>query len=170
VLHRPLTARFGHDVRVAALCHRSWALWILGYPNAALADAENAFKDAREIGQAATSLNGLLAIHPIIFCGNYAVAKAISDELMTLAEEKGASMWKAAAMAYQGFILALTGKAADAVPMLTFGITAWRSTGATVSAPLWLSHLARAYAELGKFEDAWRCAREAMTTPLPAKA
>ena len=31
-----------------------WALWMLGYPDAALADADRALNDAREIGQAAT--------------------------------------------------------------------------------------------------------------------
>jgi predicted ATPase len=30
--------------------------------------------------------------------------------------------------------------------------------------PLFLSSLARCYAELGKFDDAWRCIGEAMTT------
>jgi predicted ATPase len=29
--------------------------------------------------------------------------------------------------------------------------------------PLWLPHLARAHAELGQFEEAWRCIGEAMT-------
>jgi predicted ATPase len=29
--------------------------------------------------------------------------------------------------------------------------------------PLYLSHLARAYVELGQFDDAWRCIGEAMT-------
>ena len=162
-LHRPLTARFGHDVRVAALCHRSWALWILGYPDAALADTENAFKDAREINQAATSLNASLAIYPVIFCGNYAAAKAKSDELMTLAEEKGALMWKGTATSFQGLIFALTGKASEAVQKITGGISEFGSTGASVARPLWLSHLATAYAELGQFEDAWRCVGEAMT-------
>ena len=37
--HRPLATRFGQDVRVAILCFRSLALWLLGYPDAALADA-----------------------------------------------------------------------------------------------------------------------------------
>ena len=37
--HRPLATRFGVDARVSALCYRSWALWLLGYPEAALADA-----------------------------------------------------------------------------------------------------------------------------------
>jgi len=38
-----------------------------------------------------------------------------------------------------------------------------RSTGAKIFVPLHLSHLTRAYAELGQFDDAWRCISEAMT-------
>jgi class 3 adenylate cyclase/tetratricopeptide (TPR) repeat protein len=34
--HRPLATRFGHDVGVAILSFRSWALWLLGHPEAAL--------------------------------------------------------------------------------------------------------------------------------------
>jgi predicted ATPase len=47
--------------------------------------------------------------------------------------------------------------------MITSGITAFRSTGATVWMPFYLSYLASAHAELGKFDDAWRCIGEAMT-------
>ena len=57
--HRALATRFGQDNRVAILSYRSWALWYLGYPEAALADAEHALKDAREIGQAATLMYAL---------------------------------------------------------------------------------------------------------------
>jgi predicted ATPase len=49
--HRTLATRFGVDVRVSIFVYRSWALWMLGYPEAALADAEAALSDAREIGQ-----------------------------------------------------------------------------------------------------------------------
>jgi hypothetical protein len=38
---------------VVLLSNRSWALWLLGYPNAAHADTSLALKDARESGQAA---------------------------------------------------------------------------------------------------------------------
>ena len=57
--HRPLATRFGQDARVSILSYRSLALWVLGYPEAALADAEHALKDAREIGQAATLMFAL---------------------------------------------------------------------------------------------------------------
>ena len=57
--HRSLATRFGQDVRVAALSWRSMALWLLGYPAAALVDADHALKDARGVGQATTSLYAL---------------------------------------------------------------------------------------------------------------
>ena len=162
--HRPLATRFGQDIRVAILCFRSLALWLLGYPEAALADADRALKDAREIGQAATLMYALvIASLTHILCGNYAAANALADELVALADEKGALFWKALGMLHQGCVLALTGKASDAVQMITSGITALRSTGATMWMPLYLSYLARAYAELGQFDDAWRCIGEAMT-------
>ena len=48
--------------------------------------------------------------------------------------------------------------------MITAGITAFRSTGATLFTPMYLSNLAKAYAELGEFNYAWRCIGEAMST------
>ena len=65
-------------------------------------------------------------------------------------------------MLNQGYLLVLTGKASDAAKMINSGIAAYRSTGATLWMPLALSQLARAYADLGRFNDAWRCIGEAM--------
>src|SRR5262249_25579130 len=47
--------------------------------------------------------------------------------------------------------------------MLTSGITACRSTGTVSWMPWRLLYLAMAYAELAKFDDAWRCIGEAMS-------
>jgi predicted ATPase len=100
---------------------------------------------------------------PLIFCGNYATANALLNELLVLADGKGAFYRKAEGMMHQGCILAVTGKAADAVQMINSGITAFRSTGATFWMPWYLSCLGRAYAELGQFDDACRCVGEAIT-------
>jgi predicted ATPase len=163
--HRPLATQFGQDVGVAALSYRSRTLWFLGYPEAALRDADDALKNAREIGQAATLMYALgnAATMPYALCGNYAAAAAHAQEVVALAEEKGALLWKAYGMMNQGSVLALTGRVSDATEMLISGITAWRTTGATCYLPLHLPHLARAHAELGQFEEAWCCIGEAMT-------
>jgi class 3 adenylate cyclase/predicted ATPase len=161
--HRPLVTRLGFDLEVAILDWRTLALWMLGFPEAALADAKQALKDARELGHAAT-LMGALGTTPwtFIWCGSYATASAPFDELIALAAEQGSLFWKAAGMAGQGQVLALSGRSSDAVKAITAAINAWRSTGGTLSVPTWLSNLARAQAELGQIDDACRCIGEAM--------
>ena len=163
--HRPLATRFGQDVRVSALSYRSWALWMLGYPAAALADVEHAVSDAREIAQAATLMYVRhVTLVPLLHCGQYTAAAPLVEELVALAEDKGAAYWKADGLLMRGCLLALTGKHADAVPMISAGIAAYRLTGATMWLSWYLSHLSIAHAGLGQLDDAWRCIDEAMTT------
>jgi len=163
--HRQPAMRFGQDAGVSVLSFRSLALWMLGYPEAALADTESALDYAREIGQAATLMFALFYASIIhIHCGNYAVANPQLDEIVALADEKGALFWRALGTLWRGWLFALNGKASDAVQMIASGITALRSTGSTVMMPLYLACLAKAHAELGQFNDAWRCIGEAMTT------
>jgi class 3 adenylate cyclase/predicted ATPase len=162
--HRPLATLFGTDTRAVVFSWRALALWVLGYPDAAVKDADYVVEDAREIGQAATlmyALGNASCTH--ICCRNYAAADAQADEIADLADEKGSSMWKAKGLLHQGCVLALTGKSSHAVQTLTSGIAGHRSTGATGWLPWYLSHLALAYAELDQFGDARRCVGEAMT-------
>ena len=162
--HRPLATRFSVDSGVSVLSYRSWAIWFLGHPEAALADSDQAIRDARKIGQAATLMYALLhASFTYIHCGNYATATAILNEVTALAGEKGALFWEAHGTAQQGCLFGLTGKASNAVQMLTSGITAFRSTGSTSWMPARLSYLAKAYADLGQFDEASRYIGEAMT-------
>ena len=130
--HRPLATRFGQDALVSILSYRSWAFWLLGYPEAALADAEHALKGAREIGQAVALMYTLFhASLTYIQCGNYVTANAVASELFALADEKDALFWKAAGMIHQGCALAPAGKPSDAVQLINTGISARAVEGAT---------------------------------------
>jgi predicted ATPase len=163
--HRPLAMRFGQDTQVAAVSYRSLVFWILGYPDAALADSNQAISEAREIGQAPTLM---FALHRTsltnIQCGNYSRANELLDELTAGANKRAALFWKAFGMMNRGCLFSLTGKASDAVQVMMSGITVFRSTGSTLWMPFFLTHLAMAFVELHELEDAWRCIREAMAT------
>jgi class 3 adenylate cyclase/predicted ATPase len=162
--HRSRAMLFGQDVRVAALFYRSLALWQLGYPDAAMRDAARAVTDARDTGQAATMM-AALAITSLthIHCGNYPVAKAQLDEVCALADEKSAMFWKVGGMLLRGCVAALSGNPKDAVQTIGSGIRAWRSTGASLWVPVFLTHLISAHADLGQFDEAQRFVVEAMT-------
>jgi class 3 adenylate cyclase/predicted ATPase len=161
--HRPVTTRSGRDVGIGALSSRSNCLWWLGYPAAARDDGELAVKNARETGHATTLM---FALHTAgsnhLYCRDYAAANAPLDELIGLADERGAPYWMALGTAVRGALFAVSGNASDAVLAITSGITSLRSTGATLYEPWHLSNLARAYAELGQLDDARRCIDDAI--------
>ena len=162
--HRSLAPRFGQDIRVAALSYRATALWLLGYPELALADIASALKDAREIAHGPSLMYAKhLAARLNIYCGYYAAASKHADEIVTFATQKGVGFWKAFGTLCQGVVLALVGNASDAVQKITSAINAYRSMGSTLFLPEYLWHLAKAHAQLGQIDDAWRCIDEAMT-------
>ncbi len=161
--HRPLATRFGHDVGVAILSNRPLALWLLGYPEAAVRDCEDALGGARDLGQSASYMYGLTRIASVhLVAGNYAAAAAQCRELIALAEETDGSYWKAAGTMIEGCLFALTGEEAAAIPLILSGMAAAQSAGAKLRLPWNLSCLARAYAGLGKLDDARCCLDEAM--------
>jgi predicted ATPase len=163
--HRWLAARFSQDHKVGVLLYRSTALGMLGYPEAGLADADHAIKEAREIDQAVSLMAGLaITSMSHMHCGNYATANAQIDEVVKLAGEKGTLFWKVGATLVRGSLLAVTGKAADAVRTITSGLREYRATGATVWMPTYLSYLAIAHTNLGELDDASRCVGEAIST------
>jgi predicted ATPase len=162
--HRPLAIRFGQDVGVSIFVFRGLAQWMLGYPDSALADVDQALENTRDGGHAGT----LMYAHfhtalTNILCAKYPAANAQSSEAVQLADEKGAAIWKALGTMEKGCVVALSGSALEATQMITSGISTYQSTGSRVYLPFFLSHLSRAHAEIGQFDDAWRCIGEAMT-------
>ena len=162
VQHRAFAARFGQDPGAAVLGFRSLAQWLLGYGEGAAATADQALEIARNSGQVSTLMYVLFFISPLhLLMGNHATAAAQAQELLAIAEEKVASFWIERATFVRGCILASTGKPSDAVQLITSGLAASQVTGTTFWLPLYESYLAKAYAELGNFVDAWRCVGEA---------
>jgi predicted ATPase len=145
------------------MAFRSMAQWQLGYPEAALDDADRALMEARQLEHAATymfTLNFPILVNT--YCGNYQTAAEHLKELVALAYEKGAPFRKAEGVLRRGYILALTG-AEEAVEIVTAGIDLWRSAGSTIFTPEHEFMLATALANSGRFDDAWRCIDAAMT-------
>ena len=162
--HRVLAAHFGgHDPGVAFLLYRSFALWLLGYPDAALRESQEALRAARDFGQAATLMYALChAAIPTILCGDLTAAARQTQELLALADEKSAPHWKAQGTMTQGWLDALTETTSSAPSLISAGIAAYRSAGSTHWLPLRFTYLAAAHSESGHFDDASRSIAEAI--------
>ena len=157
---RDLAQHLGQDFRCLAMTYRSWALFKLGYLDAANADARQVLADAREIGHTPTTLfalHGYAWFHIIAL--NPAEALAASEEMLTLAHTKSAAFWKAWAQILKG--AALSDRPAEAIEFIKTGFAASKAMGGTLGSANCFASLARAYAELGNFDEAWRNIDEA---------
>ena len=163
--HRALTARFGIDGSVGALLGRAWALWFLGYPEAALRDAESALSVAREIGQAATLMFALgNSIIVQILCGNRDDSSRARARASRTRRRKRRPILERVRCDEPG--LCMGPEAARRPEPSNYSSRALPGFGRRVQQnwlPFYFVHLARAHADLGQFEEA--CARidEALT-------
>jgi predicted ATPase len=133
-------------------------------------DTEHALNVAREAQHLATLVYVInFSIWSYIQCGNYSAANALVAEYVPLQERLGSSFWKGWGMMQRGCLAALTGNSLEAVRTITAGVEFLRSTETTMWMPLFLSYLAKANAEIGKFEEASIKIGEAMTTMRTTK-
>ena len=121
---------------MSALVERAFALWLLGYPEASIAEGARGLKYARDFGRAAALIYALNITSMIaVFCGDHTTANAQMDESITLATKQGAKAFQIFGALHQGSLFAPSGKPADAVQIISTGIAATRSFGTRVFTP-----------------------------------
>ena len=154
---------FAQDISVAILSLSVvWLCGCLAIPRPRSLTLRSALKDAREIGQAVTLMYAL-AHGPLTHISAETTRRRRGGGSCHIGGSKGRLVFKARGMINRVARSALTGKAANAVQMIASRITAMRSTGSTVVDAVILIVFGEVNAELGQFDDAWRCIGEAMT-------
>jgi hypothetical protein len=131
--HQPLALLFGLTGRVEILALRSLALWFLGYPEAAVTDANQSLKEARDLGDAGILFQVLnYAIVTHFLRGDYATTEALANDLLTFADEqKSLVLWKPAGLLHRGWLFAVTNRASEAIQQIITGFAPYQSTGST---------------------------------------
>jgi predicted ATPase len=158
-----LIAFLGWDCRFVGLSDRAVCLWLLGRPDAALTDCEEALVGARSSRHVASLL---MTIPSTMFvqlaCGRYDATIALADELETLCNESNLASFASTPRLIRGTISALIGSAANAVDTITSAETDVRNAGMTLWSPLTKISLARAHVRLGQFDLARERVREGL--------
>ena len=95
--HRPLATRFGLDAGVQSCPIGRGRCGCLAIPMPRSQTLNNALRDAREIGQAATLMYALVyrTVYPTSAVEITRRQTLLAEELVALADEKGALFWKA---------------------------------------------------------------------------
>jgi predicted ATPase len=161
--HAPLF-RIGHDPGVNC---RGWAamtLWLLGYPEQALARLHDALTLAHTLSRPfslayaqcwAALVNQLRRDAPAVH--------AQAEATVTLSTEQGFTLWAAWGTSLRGWALALRGQGEEGRAQVRQGIAAVRATGTALLIPYFCIVLADVCDHLGHTEDGLRALAEART-------
>ena len=144
--HHGHAFHYGNDPGVACLVHEALVLWVLGYPDRALAACHKAISLARHLGHPFSLTQALIYTIFVHQCrGEPRVIKNLTEEAKTLSIEHGFPFWLAEAGIMAGWAEAAQGSIEDGMIQMRNGITDFLATGARMDRPRWLALLAEAY-------------------------
>jgi class 3 adenylate cyclase/predicted ATPase len=144
--HRIHAVRYGNDPGIACMVHQAFALWMLGYPDQALATSRRAIALARHMGHPFSLVQALVYSTFVHHClGDLQVVKRQADEAKSLAIEHGFPFWRAEASMMAGWAVAAQEQSSEGLLQLREGLTDFLATGAMMDRPRWLAILAEGY-------------------------
>jgi predicted ATPase len=162
--HRVPVFRIGQDPGVTCRTYAAMTLWLLGYPEQALAPLHEALTLAHELS------------HPFSLAFAWCQAAFVSqwrrdvpavheqaEAAVALSTEQGFTEWVAMGTSLRGWALAMQGQGEEGMALLRQGIAARRAAGAAILVPYLCTLLAEACDHLGYPEDGLQTLAEAYT-------
>jgi predicted ATPase len=161
--HRSHVFRYGHDARVACLCHMIRALWCLGAPDDALQRGHEALTLAHELSHSqslAFALFDTAMLHQFRREGPAVLERV--EAVVTLSTEQGFPFWLAIATVLRGWVLAEREQAEVGIAQMHQGLSAYQAVGSELYRPYFLALLAEAYGKAGQAEHGLMALAEAL--------
>jgi len=154
--HGTLAYVYGQDHRASGLAILSSAQWELGFPERAIANADEAIVQGRRSSHAnslayALCFGGILLAY---FLGDLEQVERHARDLADLVKRHGMAMWRAYAHIAAGWRSARAGDAASGIAMIEKGLAELDATGTGYWRPFMLLLLAEAHLANGADADA----------------
>lgn len=155
-MHAPLVERFGFDHGLYALSLRSCVLGSIGDFEGARRDVHRARQDSAAFGHAVSYATCIAMgwLWKALFEEHDDAAEADFARLTSMPGDKSTSYFAAVVLMFGGCYFSSAGESARAVKLLKTGLDLYRTTGATLGRPIYLSFLARALREEGALHEA----------------
>ncbi len=162
--YRALAFLYAQDSGVTCRAVAAWVLWFRGYPEQALARAEEALTLARQLSHS-FSLGVALFYGAMVrrYCDRQGqAASQWAEETVTLSTAQGFPFWLAGGIVLRGVELTHQGQSEAGIEQIRQGVAAFRATGAEIFRPYFLALLAEAYGAAGQVEESLAILTEAL--------
>jgi predicted ATPase len=152
----------GHDPGVGCRLDAARVLWLLGYPDQALARLQEALALAHALSHP-VSLAYVRVFAAVVsqLCRDVPAVHEHAEAAVALATEQGFPSWAAWGTSLRGWAAAMQGQAKEGMAQVRQGIAAWRATGAALLVPYFCTMLADVSDHLGHPEDGLQALVEA---------
>jgi predicted ATPase len=153
----------GRDPAVFCTTQLAFALWLLGYPDHALAKSTQALSLARDLGHPFTlviALHMAATLHQLR--REPQLAESREDAVMALSAERELSYWSWFASIIRGWAVAEQERGAEGIAQIREGLAAVRAGGTELSLPWGLALLAEALGNENQGEEALNVLGEAL--------
>jgi predicted ATPase len=143
----------GHPINIQAYLGTS--LFILGYPDRALARSKAAIAEARKLARPqffAVSL--AVGARLLSLIGDNAALEEPADQLLAVAADQGFPQWRSQGMIYRGWAKVKNGDVVEGKELLRAGVAAYRATGSDLFVPHYMDVQAAACEIAGQIEEA----------------
>ncbi len=165
--HRSHALLYAVDPGVGCLTYGALCLWLLGFPDQALARIDEGIALGSKISHpfsSARAFNWAAMLHQ--FRRETQSVKTRAQKAIELSKEYGFPHWLAQGMILQGRVLFDEGQEEKGIAQMHDSFTAYLSTGAMVRKPFFLSLLAEPNAKIGKIEEGFTVLDEALAAAL----
>jgi predicted ATPase len=162
--HRSPVFRMGQDPGVACRTYAAMTLWLLGYPEQALAHVHGALALAHELSHPySLAFAQFWAAWVSQVRRDVPAVHAHAEAALTLSMEQGFPLWAPWGTSLRGWALAMEGQGEEGMAQVRQGIAAWRATGAALFVQCFCTMLADVCAHLGHTADGLQALDEAHT-------
>jgi predicted ATPase len=148
---------------VNCLLYAAHSLWLLGYPEQARQQYQEAISQAQDLAHAFTLGHAMTLAtigHQLLREGR--TTQEWAETLIALCTEQRLPLYLAFATTLRGWALAMQGQAAEAIAPMYQGLADARATGAELLAPYFLALLAEACGHAGHADEGLGLVAEAL--------
>jgi len=162
VRHRTHAFLFGQDPGVICKAFGAVALWLLGYPDQAAQQSDEAIAMSWELSPSSQSVALHFAAMVRQLLGDPATARQRAEASCAIAAEHGFSFWMAGGNVLAGWAQATSGDAEEGRRRLEQGLAEWAATGSVTYQTYYLALHAGVLGRIGQVGPARRVLGEAL--------
>jgi predicted ATPase len=160
---KKIVQSFQFSSTVAIRMFMAGSLWMLGYPDRAPVQVDEALLLAEELNHTPSKAYAFAA-----GCFYYHYSREVkwiqttSEKLIKISQDENFLLWFPVAMIYHGWALALQDKVEEGLAEIQEGLALFGTTGSAVTFPQAMVMLAEVFLKAGQFENALNALEEGM--------